>query len=347
MLRSYLEQLEKNGGGTLTLSSGTYKISNTLYIPSNVTLNLKDGVIIKKIDKTGVAGMVSSKSLFQLVAPTKALVKGAYGGYNGVSDINITGTGTAIIDLNYDTDCVGIMMCHNSNVRIAGITFQNMKGGHFIEMDASQKVTVENNNFLHHQPSSTGIKEAINIDTPDKNTNGFHAVWTNYDCTPDKDVLIQNNYFYDLERAIGTHKYSGGKYHENVQLLNNRISTIDSDAIRILNWTNPVVKGNEISLVAGGVDNKRAILVSGATNPDITENTFEKVSRPIQIMPWKNDKDGSQYEITYNEISQDNITRMLNNTLIDVQERFIRVNKIYNKYDSDTDKYYFMGEQED
>jgi hypothetical protein len=36
LLRSYLERLEKNGGGKLILKKGTYKITNTLYIPSNV-----------------------------------------------------------------------------------------------------------------------------------------------------------------------------------------------------------------------------------------------------------------------------------------------------------------------
>ena len=232
-------------------------------------------------------------------------------------------------------------MGHNTNVQVSGITFQNMNTGHFIEMDASQNVTVENNNFIHHKQSENGNKEAINIDTPDKNTGGFHATWSNYDCTPDKDVVIQNNSFEDLERAIGTHKYSEGKYHGNVQILNNQITNTSSDAIRILNWTNPVIKGNVIKNVADGKSNKRAVLMSGVTNPVITENTFSDVSRAIQVMPWKNTGDDSNYAITYNDVSSDNISLMLKNTLIHVGENYIRVNKSYNDYYSDTDKYYF------
>lgn len=347
MLRSYLEQLEKNGG-TLTLSAGTYSITNTLYIPSNVTLRFKNGVIIKKLDKTGVSTLKSSKSIFQLVSPSKAGMKGVYGGYRGEKDIHITGTGTVIMDLSFDTDCLGIMMGHNTNVSISGITFQNMKGGHFIELDASQNVTIENNRFLHHRASATGIKEAINLDTPDKNTDGFHAVWTNYDCTANKDILIQNNQFDDLERAIGTHKYSEGKYHTNVKILNNKIANIDSDAIRILNWTDPVIQGNEIKNVAGGTDDKRAILASGVSNPTITDNTFINVARAIQIMPWKNSGAGSQYGITYNDISSDNISLMKKNTLNEVSEEFFRINKEYNNYTSNTDKYYFeFGDDEE
>lgn len=346
MLRSYLEQLEKDGGGTLTLSAGTYKISNTLYIPSNTTIILEDGVVVKKIAETGSVNMKSSKSIFQLVTPTKASIKGVYGGYNGETNINLLGNGNAILDLNYVTDSLGIMMAHNTNVKISGITFQNMKGGHFIELDASSNVTIENNSFRNHKPSLTGTKEAINIDTPDLSTGGFHATWTNYDCTPDKDVLIRNNSFNDLERAVGTHKYSENKYHENIQLLNNQIERTDSDAIRILNWSNPIIKGNDIKNVAGGEDNKRGVLASGVSNPVITNNTFNRVSRPIQIMPWKNTGPGSTYAITYNNVSGENIALMLSNTLVDVKEKFIRINKSYNVFTYNTDKYYFYREDD-
>ena len=40
MLRSYLERLESKGGGTLILTKGQYVITNTLYVPSNVTIIL-------------------------------------------------------------------------------------------------------------------------------------------------------------------------------------------------------------------------------------------------------------------------------------------------------------------
>ncbi|HWT27564.1 MAG TPA: right-handed parallel beta-helix repeat-containing protein [Mobilitalea sp.] len=343
MLRSYLEQLEKDGGGSLVLTAGTYNITNSLYIPSHVTIHFEDGVIIRKTEQTGTSKMVSAKSLFQLAAPSKSGTAGAYGGYKGVTDIKLVGKGTAVIDMGFVKDSIAVVLGHNTNVLISGITFENMEGGHFIELDASQNVTIENNKFLHHKPSDTGIKEAINIDTPDKSTGGFHFIWTNYDCSPDKDILIRNNTFDDLERAIGTHKYSGGKYHENVQIINNKISNLDSDAIRILNWKNPVIKGNDIRKVSGKTGNNRAVLASGVINPTITGNTFSNAPRPIQIMPWKNSGGGSQYAITYNQVSSTNINLMLKNHLINVGETFIRVNKTYNVFDQNTVKYYYSG----
>jgi hypothetical protein len=341
VLRSYLEQLEKVGGGTLTLKAGTYEISNSLYVPSHLTIYFDNGVIIKKIQDTGINEMKGARSIFQLIAPSKAIIEGVYGGYEGEKDIQLKGNGTVIFDMNFIQDGIGIILGHNTDVLISGITFQNMYSGHFIELDASYNVTIENNTFAHHKSSESGIKEAINIDTPDRNTDGFHEIWTKYDATPNKDIVIQNNYFNDLERSIGTHKYSEGKYHENVQILNNKITNTTSDAIRIINWLKPVIQGNVIETVVGGEGTYRAILASGLIHPIITANTFMDVARPIQIMPWKNSGSGSQYEITYNEISKEDIALMLKNKLVDVGEHFIRVNKSYNIFDSNTDKYYY------
>jgi len=345
MLRSYLEQLESVGGGSLTLAAGTYEICNSLYIPSHVTIYLEDGVVIKKTERTGTEAMVSAKSLFQLVAPSKAKIAGVYGGYDGETDIKLIGKGKAIIDMNFVDGAIGIIFGHNTDVSISGITFQNMFSGHFIELDASRNITIENNFFLHHKASRTGMKEAINIDTPDKNTGGINVGWTNYDCTPNKDILIRNNSFKDLERAIGTHKYSDGKYHENVQIINNKIENTSSDAIRIINWTKPIITGNEIKDVNAGTSTDRAILASGLIHPVIKDNTISNAARAIQIMPWKNNGTGkdSSYAITYNEINSDEIAMMLKNDLTRVSESFIRINNTYNVFTRDTMKYYFTS----
>jgi hypothetical protein len=314
-----------------------------------VAIYLEDGVVIKKTEQTGTDVMESSKSLFQLAAPSKSKAASIYSEYNGETDIKFIGKGTATIDMNYVDGAIGIIFVHNSKASVSGITFQNMYSGHFIELDASRDITIEYNNFQSHKASQTGRKEAINIDTPDKNTGGIHVTWTNYDCTPNKDILIRNNHFKDLERAIGTHKYSEGKYHENVRIIDNVIEDTTSDAIRVLNWTTPTITGNEIKRVNAGNGTDRAILASGVKHPVITGNHFIDAARPIQIMPWKNRAGadgggGSEYAITYNEIDNDDITLMLKNDLTRVGENFIRINRTYNVFSSDTDKYYYTGD---
>ena len=343
MLRSYLEQLEKDGGGTLVISKGIYEITNTLYVPSHVIILLKDGAVLRKSKETGTTLMKAASSMFQLAAPSKSKIAGAYSGYNGETDIKLIGEGSAAIDLNYTENAIGIMFGHNTQVTVSGIHFCNMRGGHFIELDASRTITIENNIFQDCKPSSTRIKEAINVDTPDLKTGGFHAVWTSYDCTPNQDVLIQKNTFRNLERAIGTHKYSDGKYHENIQIVNNVIENTSSDAIRIINWKAPVITGNSITDVNHGEGTVRAILVSGISHPVIRDNIFTNAPRPIQLMPWKNNGTGSEYAITYNEVDSQEISMMLTNTLVRVREPFIRENHIYGVYSTNTTKYNYSA----
>ena len=178
------------------------------------SIKLKSGVKIIKGKNSGTSKFTASKSIFQFCSNTKSSKKGVYKGYNGENNIQLIGEGTATINMNYDEDAVGIMMCHNRDVKISGITFQNMYSGHFIEMDASKNVTVLNCTFKNHRDSVNNNKKAINLDTPDKNTNGFHADWSSYDKTPNENVLIQKCTFKDLERSIGTHKYSQNKLHK-------------------------------------------------------------------------------------------------------------------------------------
>jgi hypothetical protein len=336
--------LEKDGGGTLTLKKGKYIITNTLYVPSNVEIVLKNGVKLVKGKETGTKKLNPSSSMFQFIAPSKAGKNSIATKYKGESNISITGEGTAIVDLNYMKNAVGMVLGHNSNIIIQGITFQNMYSGHFIELDASLNVIIENNEFKNHKASYADItkrvKEAINVDTPDATTGGFNHVWTNHDCTPNKDIYIRNNTFDNLERAIGTHKYSGGKYHENVNIIDNIIMNTTSDAIRVMNWSNPVIKGNKISMVGSAENPRRAVYVSGVKCPVITKNIFEDAAKPIQISPWKNNGKGDQYDITYNEVTDEDFVLMQDNILIRVQENFIRYNKSYQVTKTDTKKYY-------
>ncbi|MHB8127931.1 MAG: glycoside hydrolase family protein, partial [Mobilitalea sp.] len=223
-LRSYLEQLEQEGGGTLVLSKGTYTITNTLYVSSNVTLRLKDGVKLVKGNSTGTTGLAPTKSLFQLIAPSKSKKSAIVGKYDGENAINIIGEGTALIDLNYIKDAVGIVIGHNSDISIEGITFQKMNGQSFIKIGASKNITLSDNVFRYHKDSETNSKEAVALEIPDAITKGFIYTWSKNDKTINLNITIENNKFSNLERAIGSSKYSQGKYQKNIRIINNEFS---------------------------------------------------------------------------------------------------------------------------
>ena len=70
MLRSYIEKLGAQGGGTLTLKKGTYRVPCTLYVASNITINLKNGAKIVKTTQTGVHSLTPTNFLFEMVSLT-------------------------------------------------------------------------------------------------------------------------------------------------------------------------------------------------------------------------------------------------------------------------------------
>lgn len=336
VIRSYLEKLEHTGGGTLILKKGTYTISNVLYVPSNVTIHFQNGVTLVKGTKTGTSKFTPATSMFQLIRPSKGGKKGVYGGYNGEKNISFIGEGTVKVDMKYMKDGIAIIAGHNQNVKIENIQFYHMNGGHFIEMDANKNGIIRNNQFIDAKQSPNKNKEAINLDTPDHSTLGWSSQWSKFDCTPNQNITIENNVFRNLDRSIGTHKYSGGKYHDHVTIRGNTIDTTREDAIRVMNWSNTVIENNTIRNVAGGTGTYRGILVSGATNPMIQNNIIDKAARPIQFMPWKNDGPGSQYPITYNKLSDANIQVLSTNKVSHTTESFIRINEEYNVFDRDT-----------
>ncbi|MBE5936941.1 MAG: hypothetical protein E7265_02805 [Lachnospiraceae bacterium] len=335
VFRSYFEQLERVGGGTLTVETGDYSITNTLYVPSNVTVNFQHGVNIRKGTYTGLSETVlaPSISLFQFVPPSLSATPGAVGGYNGSHDIQFIGQGTVNMDLLFYTNATAIVMGHNRNILVQGINFHNYLGHHFIELDASQNVTIQGCTFSGSSftSSANSGKEAINIDIPDKNTGGFTQIWTNYDRTANDTIIIKNNIFLNTLRAIGTHKYSVSAvdnvtqiYHTNVQILDNTINNTNSYAIRSMNWKDCIIKGNTIKNVNSG--KTVAILMSGSVNPTITGNVIDTALRPITLNPAHNpesDKPDKFYPasptiLDSNEATGINISAMLNNTLIDM-----------------------------
>lgn len=329
MLRSYLEKLEKTGGGKLVLKKGTYIVTNSLYVPSNVTIQLEDGVEIVKGNETGVENMDPSHSIFQFVRPSKANKKHVYGKFNGEKNIKLIGKGDATIDLNYDFQSLGIVMGHNSNITIDHIQFKNMYGGHFIELDASNHVVIKNSTFVSSQHWEEHDKEGINLDTPDLTTQGFTHDWSKYDKQANNDVLITNNIFDSLDRAVGTHKYSEGSLHKKVVIRNNQIQNMSSDAIRVMNWSNLIIEKNTFTDIGDksiSDDNTRGILLSGASNPTIQLNTFIGVPRAMQFMVWMNNGPGSAYKPIYNKLSDTNKKVLKNNVYMNVNEDFIRIN---------------------
>lgn len=338
-IRSYMEKFQKAKKGTLVLKKGTYKITNTIQVPSNVTIILEKGAKIVKSNQTGTKKMKAATTIFQLIKPSNREKSNVYGGHNGEKNIHFVGKGSNVMDLKYLKANIAIVMGHNKDITVSGITFQNVNTGHFIEMDASLNVTISKCKFKNVKSGSDYVKEAINIDTPDKETNGFNNIWSKHDKTPNENVTISGCQFTNLGRAIGTHKYSASGdtqiYHRNIQILNCKISNMRWDSpIRVMNWKDSAIQNTVIQNVKQpGKSDTRGVLVSGAVNFTMAENIFIGMGRPAQCIAWKNDGPGSAYPITYNDFTEQNLADMATNKGKKLTERYIRISPEYNVFE--------------
>lgn len=339
-IRSYMEKFQKKGKGTLILKKGTYTITNTIHVPSNVTIIFEKGVKIVKGTKTNKKKMPAAITLFQLIRPSNAKKKGVYSAYNGEKNIHFVGKGGVSIDMKYMKYGIAFDVAHNDGVTIEKINFKNVNVGHFIEMDASANVSVTGCTFKNVKKNSDYVKEAINLDTPDRETQGFHNDWSTYDKTLNQNVTIANCKFSNLGRAIGTHKYSANGeeqiYHKNIVLRNNRIENMLWDSpVRVMNWSDSVLENNVISNVKQkGKSDTRGILVSGGVNVSIKNNTLSGMGRAIQCIAWKNSGPGSVYPITYNNLTDQNKEDLKTNIgkKLGLSEYFVRINPVYNVF---------------
>lgn len=288
-LRSYMEQLEYCGGGTLTLKKGTYCISNAVCIPSNVKIVFEDGVVIRKTKAIYQTELDNHKVIFTFVPPSKAKVKEAIGGYGGTHDVTMTGIGNVVIDCNNKLPGRGMDLGHCRNIVIENLTFHNQYGSHYIELNSSDHVTVKNCNFWKFRDyKGDTYKEAINIDGTDYAVNGFNHVWSKHDKTICYNIEITGCKFTDLGTAIGSHTYLADqgqqRYHTNIQIRNNIFYGSTNCAIRALNWRNVVIADNSFRDI--GIQNGAknfSIFMGGVVDATVTRNAFANVYVPITV----------------------------------------------------------------
>lgn len=352
-LNYYMQKLEKKGG-TLVLKKGTYNLSHTVYVPSNVTIILEDGVVLKNIFNTGDASFRPSQSMFMLCPYSKRHKEESIKKYKGSKNIKIIGEGTVVIDNNYGSGAA-IICSHNKNIEISGITFKNMKNGHFIELSGTNKAKIVNNVFMNAYTKTQNKyynKEAINIDCDDPTTGGLNTIWSKHDKTPCKNITIENNVFDNVTRGVGTHKYSqkNGKnvYHTNIEIKNNVFKNIYDNGVFALNWKNAKIIDNEFTNI--GINSKKAyssgshgISGGGVNKVSITGNSFTNIKRcAIYFCVQKNVGAGSQYSKVTVNITDDEIRAMQNNTVTncgyDDNEKYVGYDVLIFRGDSERKK---------
>ena len=320
-VRNALIEIGDAGGGKLTVKPGHYYISNTLYVGSNTTINFEGKVIFEKL-----GGKACSSTLFQLIPFKQRDAVDVVGKYDGVKNVNFIGSTTTYFDMKNvnkgDTPAIAIVMANNSNVNIYGISFENIKNGHFIEMDGCKDVKLVVCAFQKMADNKYHNKEAVNLDTNDVRTGGFSQNWSRQDRTPNKNISFINCAFYKLVRGIGTHRYSLNKYHTNIKV--DHVKT----PIGMLNWKNSKVIKNQFQDSKPNKRYKYSFLMAGVRNLTFTKNVLYNLKGKTVLKYYKKYQTShKEYKATKSKLSKKNIKALKNNRAIFGTKRVFKIGK--------------------
>ena len=284
MLQSYLDRLADTGG-TLKLKKGTYKVPCTLSVPSNVTIELKSGAKIKKTKATGTGKLKATKVLLQTVSSQKASQNRTVSKYQSSKKVSIKGSGKAAIDLGKVKGATAVYIGHASDVKVSGITFKNKKGGSYVWIEGSQKVTISNCVFQKGAAVS-GLKNrmAIRLETINETTNDFTGKWSKLDNTKNKSITITRNQFHSADIGVGTTKSVVVKsdkkttkyYQTKITIDKNTFTDTQKCAVYAVLWKKPAIKNNTVKLVSSKKKTGSAVYGYGVYEPSVASNTVSK-----------------------------------------------------------------------
>ena len=328
-VKSYMEKFEKKKGGTLVLKKGIYYISGPVFVPSNTTIKLSKGAVIKKKKGKG-------SGIFYLCKPSKQNRKNATRKYLGTKNIKIISDGGGTIDLAKSSSH-GIVSGHNNRVTISGIKFKNLKGGSGIRLVGCSNVTITGCSF-------SGVKSAnksgIQISNPDKYMDRGSYNWIKKDGTTCRNVKIDRCSFKNLGKGIATSQFTKNRFHLGICITNCKFSNLNTEGIRVINWSKPSIKNNRFEKIGLGSkitlkNTGRGINLLGVKYPVIMNNSFYSLGRIVQISKYKNENKTAKkkYGATKNVLTKDNLSHILKDNNVDnsVVEAFVRNNKSYGK----------------
>ena len=274
---------------------------------SNVTIQLKNGVVLKKTDKTGSKSLKAGKVMFKL---TSAIAIE----YKATKKVVITSNKKATIDLGKVKNAVAIDTGHNYNVTVSKLKFRNKNAGTYINIAGSRTVKVTNCTFQGDAAYTGGSYQA--------------AVLINaYGKTPCKTVKITGNTFTNLENGIRTTKYKKQVYSEGVSITKNKFKNMTISAVTGKMWTGAAITGNTVYRSDASKGTAFAFQLYSMTEPEISGNTIDKCRTPIYF--------GRASKVD-NSISAAKIASMENNTVTDAVVYYV-----IQKHDSESRLLYF------
>lgn len=240
---------------TVTVSKGSYNLSETLYIYSNTILNANGSTF------RSAKGNHLKNGFDKLKTSAKA-----YGGARNITVIggtwdanvpfeNAEKVAKADGSINAKYTNSSLRFAHCKNLTVKNAKFKNNYNSHDIELGGVDGAKITDCEFSNDKSMNTlqisGGVEAVQIDVNIKKAmDNFES----YDKTPCKNINVSNNKFVNKYRAVGTHHSVLGNPYDNITVSSNTIVNGAGIAINGVYWRNAKIFNNTLTDVGSGID---------------------------------------------------------------------------------------------
>lgn len=220
---------------TVVVPKGEYETRGVLRVFSNTTLDLRGVTMIREGEGAGNMLRVGSED-------------GVDTGVTGYAYENVHIIG-GVFDGNYGENTI-IKAFHTKNFIMDDVTLLHEKEGHMTEFAGVDGLTIRGCSFIDQQltPGNYGY-EAIQIDV----LHPFHITNGRCEDLPCENVLIEDCYFENMPRGIGSHTAVHNRPHDKITIRDNVFRDMTSIAIQGMNWTNVDISRNYINNAPRGI----------------------------------------------------------------------------------------------
>ncbi|HEY8472677.1 MAG TPA: NosD domain-containing protein [Natronosporangium sp.] len=249
--------LDAGRGQTVFLPPGVYPISTMLTVYSGTTVLSTATTTVKRID--GDSCMLGNGVLGDFSATA----------YNGESHITIIGGIWDVNGVEVPARSNGFGFSHGEDIQVRDVQVRNVPGWHAMELNAVKNARVINCRFEgFSDPDDTRYySEAVAMDYA--GGTGHFPFFGAPDFYGSQDILVQGCYAGPWEslpsfpRLVGSHGGPDGHQHTGLRVVSNYADGCTEWAIRLYDWLDGVVEGNQIVGGGGGIQIGPAGVQSG------------------------------------------------------------------------------------
>jgi len=234
-IQSTLDAAYAAPGSVVRIPAGTYKITATLRVRKDTTIDATGARINGYWSDTGGTNLVCN-----------GYPGDSYPGYTGNGNITITG---GIWDSRGPSNGVnlsnGMAMGHAERLTFRNLTIKNLSQGHGFDLSGCRNVIIEGVRF---EGATHSGSEAVQIDIM---APGAFPTFGPYDLTQTKDVIVQGCYFGPSDvagpwaRGVGSHSARIDRPYTNINVTGNNFACNDA-AVRAYNWGDSVISSNNV-----------------------------------------------------------------------------------------------------